>query len=341
MEPNLKYKHKQTIDFVVKNIFKIVAIICGSFVVFVTGYILYKGIYPFIHNYSLDGSTVIKQDFGSFFTNPRWLYDGTGGMIFLLLTTLYTTLLSLVISVPASIFTALFLVKIVPKKIKGILITAIELLASVPSVIYGLFGVGVVCQIVNSLGVETYGGRSILSASIILAIMSIPTITMLSITSIEAVDKKMIDASIALGASKAQTNMKIVLKSAQSGIFAGIILGIGRALGEATAVQMVIGNNSLGTGFLNIFNPGNTLTSAMLSGIGEASGIGYDVRFSLGLVLIIVILLISTMLNIIKNRMNNIEKSESKIMNVFKKIMNDFMLSIKVYFNEICRKNKK
>lgn len=341
MEPNSKYKHKQITDIIVKNIFKIVAIICGSFVVFITGYILYKGIYPFIHNYSLDSNTVIKQDFRSFFTNQRWLYDGTGGMIFLLLTTLYTTLLSLVISVPASIFTALFLVRIVPKKIKGVLKTAIELLASIPSVIYGLFGVGVICQMVNSFGIETYGGRSILSASIILAIMSIPTITMLSITSIEAVDKKMIDASLALGASKAQTNIKIVLKSAQSGIFAGIILGIGRALGEATAVQMVIGNNSLGTGFLNIFNPGNTLTSAMLSGIGEASGIGYDVRFSLGLVLIIVILIISTLLNIIKNKMNRVEKGECKISNFLKKKMSDFASLIKVYFNEVCRRNKK
>lgn len=92
MEPNSKYKHKQITDIIVKNIFKIVAIICGSFVVFITGYILYKGIYPFIHNYSLDSNTVIKQDFRSFFTNQRWLYDGTGGMTFLLLTTLYPKL---------------------------------------------------------------------------------------------------------------------------------------------------------------------------------------------------------------------------------------------------------
>ena len=174
-------------------------------------------------------------------------------MIFLLLTTLYTTILSLLISVPTSIFTALFLVRILPKKLKMFFKTGVELLASIPSVIFGLFGMGVICPIIANLGVDTFGGKTIFSAVIILALMSIPTITMVSITSIEAVDKKLIDASIALGASKAQTNIKVVLKCAQSGIFAGIILGVGRALGEATAVQMVIGNNSLGSGFLIFF----------------------------------------------------------------------------------------
>lgn len=314
-----KFERKGLYDKIVKYFFMFIAILCASFVVFIFVFICYKGLYPFFHNYSLEEGSLIKQDFASFFTSPRWLYDGNGGMFFLLLTTLYTTLLSLIISVPTSVFTALFLVRICPKKLKGVLKTAVELLSSIPSVIYGLFGVGVICPIVKNMGIETYGGRSILSAVIILALMSMPTITMLSITAMEAVDKNKINASIALGASKMQTNFKIVVMGAQSGIFAGIILGIGRALGEATAVQMVIGNNSMGTSFYNVFSPGNTLTSAMLAGIGEASGIGYDVRFCLGLVLILVIMIVSFLLNMMKRRITSIEKKENFISRIFKR----------------------
>lgn len=311
---NKKYQRKNLLDKILKGFFLFLALICACFVIFIALFITYKGIYPFIHNYSLDGSEYIHQDFKMFFINSRWLYNGMGGMFFLLLTTLYTTALSLIISVPTSIFTALLLSRIVPKKIKMVLQTCVELLASIPSVIFGLFGVGVICPMVASLGIETFGGRSTLSAVIILAIMSIPTMTMLSYNAMEGVDKRLIESSLALGASPTQTNFKIVIGSSVSGIFAGIILGIGRALGEATAVQMVIGNNSLGTSFYNIFAPGNTLTSAMLTGIGEASGIGYDVRFSLGLVLIILIMLVSASLSAIKRRLNPYYKKQDSLL---------------------------
>ena len=294
------YERKELLDKVAKLLFLLLAILCASFVIFIACFIAWKGIYPFFHNYSLESGMVIRQDVGLFFSNPRWLYDGTGGMLFLLFTTLFTTLLSLVISVPTSVFTA----HIAPKWLKSILQSAIDLLASIPSVIYGLFGVGVICPAVAALRPDTFGGRSILSGIIVLALMSIPTMTTLSMNAMEAVDKRLINSSIALGASSAQTNFKIVIGSSASGIFAGMILGIGRALGEATAIQMVIGNNSLGTSFYNVFTPGNTLTSAMLSGIGEAAGIGYDVRFSLGLVLIVVILLTSMILTAIKRKLN-------------------------------------
>ncbi len=298
------YGRKELLDKVAKLVFLFLAILCASFVIFIACFIAWKGIYPFFHNYSLQPGTVSRQDFGLFFSNPRWLYDGTGGMLFLLLTTLFTTLLSLLISAPTSIFTALFIARIAPKWLKSVLQSAIDLLASIPSVIYGLFGVGVICPAVASLRPDTFGGRSILSGIVVLALMSIPTMTTLSMNAMEAVDKRLIHSSIALGASSAQTNFKIVIGSSSSGIFAGMILGIGRALGEATAIQMVIGNNSLGTSFYNVFAPGNTLTSAMLSGIGEAAGIGYDVRFCLGFVLILVILGTSMILNSIKRRLN-------------------------------------
>lgn len=312
-DKTLKYDKKERIDKITKGFFLACAILCGSFVIFIIVFLLIKGFYPFFHNYSVTEGETTKQSFVAFFTSSRWLYNGTGGMIFLLLTTIYTTILSLLISVPTSIFTALFIVRIAPKQLRIVFQTYIELLASIPSVIYGLFGLGVICPIINKLPVETFGGSSILSAVIILALMSIPTITLLSITALETVSKKMVNASLALGASETQTNFKIVLRCAKSGIFAGIILGTGRALGEATAVQMVIGNGNNGSGFLNIFNIGNTLTSAMLSGIGEASGIGYDTRFSLGLILILVTLLTSFLLNLIKKKMIEKETGMKKV----------------------------
>ena len=327
------YKKKETMDKIVQKVFFLFALLSASFVIFIIVFIAIKGIYPFIHNYSVNSETIVKQDFTSFFINSRWLYDGTGGMVYLLLTTLYTTLLSLIISVPTSILTSLFIVKIVHKKLKPVLKTSIELLASIPSVIFGLFGKGIICPLINNMGVETFGGRSILAGTIVLALMTIPTITMLSISAIEAVDHRLIEASLSLGASKAQTNIKIVLTTAESGIFAGIILGIGRALGEATAIQMVIGNNNLGQGFYNIFNPGNTLTSAMLSGIGEASGIGYDVRFSLGLILILVIFLISSLLNFVKKEMMKIDKKHP-VFEFIKSKFNDMKIYFKALKNE-------
>lgn len=308
------YERKRLLDTIVKYFFLSLALLCASFVIFIAVFIAYKGIYPFFHDYSLVEGEFLHQDVALFFTNTRWLYNGNGGMFFLLLTTLCTTFLSLFLSVPTSIFTALLIVRIVPKQMKTFLQSAVDLLASIPSVIYGLFASGVICPMIASLGIETFGGRSILAGVIVLSLMEIPTMTTLSINAMEAVDERLIASSIALGASKAQTNFKIVIGTASSGIFAGVILGVGRALGEATAIQMVIGNSSLGTNFYNVFAPGNTLTSAMLSGIGEAAGIGYDVRFSLGLVLIVVILLTSTLLNAIKRKMNSNYKKEDSLL---------------------------
>lgn len=322
IEINKKFKNKDIRDNVVKYVFFLVSLICSALIVFIIIYISYKGIAPFFTNYLQSDGSVVSENLVAFFVGSRWSYDGNGTMIFLLLTTIFTSLLSLLISIPISILTALFIVRIAPKGIKTILRSIVELLSAIPSVIFGLFGLAVINPMIKSfayfIGIQTYGGKSILGAIIILAIMCIPTITLTSCDAIASVDKNMINASLALGASKTQTNIKIVLKSAQSGIFAGIILGIGRALGEATAVQMVIGNNSNGLGFYNVFNIGNTLTSAMLSGIGEAvSGtLGYDTRFSLGVVLIVLILVSTTLLNKTKKKIDPLKKKEKHSFNI-------------------------
>ena len=164
----------------------------------------------------------------------------------------------------------------------------IELLSGIPSIIYGLFGLGVLTKLVEGLGsifgIQTAGGISLLATVLVLSIMILPTITTIAITSISSVNNSLILGSLALGASPTQTNFKVVLIGAKSGIFSGIILGIGRALGEATAITMVCGNSGSGISF-NPFDITRTLTSTMLQGIHESSGMDYDIRFSIGLLL--------------------------------------------------------
>lgn len=301
---NSRSKRKIIVDKIIHLLLFFLVVICASIIIVSIIFILIKGIQPFVDNYGTDGE-FINQDLASFFTNSTWTYNGQGGAMFLVLTTIYVVALSLIISVPTSIFTALFIAKISPRGIKDVIRVAIDLLAAIPSVIFGLFGKGIinpfVYTIAESLGIQTFAGSSILSGALIIAVMSIPTMTTLSISAINAVDQSLINGSLALGASNAQTNMKIIVRSAKSGIFAGIILGIGRALGEATAIQMVIGNSTNGLYFYNIFQPGSTIASAMLSGINEASGFGYDIRFSLGIVLMAVIVITNLILNAIKN----------------------------------------
>jgi phosphate transport system permease protein len=136
---------------------------------------------------------------------------------------------------------------------------------------------------------------------ILLALMILPTITTISITAIKAVSEDLEQASLALGATKTQTNFKVVLSAAKSGIFAGAILGLGRAFGEATAVSMVAGNKLFGPTF-NLFDITRTMTSTILAGLKETVGLDYDIRFTVGIVLMVVILLSNLSINYVKNR---------------------------------------
>ncbi|MGD9761896.1 MAG: PstC family ABC transporter permease, partial [Candidatus Izemoplasmatales bacterium] len=208
------------------------------------------------------------------------------------------------------VLTALFIAKIAPKKLSGILRTVIELLAAIPSIVYGLFGSGVILNFVYNLaktfGVQSPGGNSVLATVLVLALMILPTITALSEVAIRSVRSDIEKGSLALGATKTQTNFKVVLTSAKSGIFTAAILGTGRALGEATAVYLVAGNARSGPSF-GLFDTTATLTSTMLQGLKETIGIDYDIRFSVGIVLMIIILLTNTILNLVKKRIGRVD----------------------------------
>lgn len=295
-------------DTITKSILLLITLICASVILIIIGIIFTKGISPFFNKYMIDGK-MQSISFWKFISGMSWERGATDyGVLFIIINTVYVVFLSLLIAVPISVLTALFIVRIAPRWLSKLLSSTVELLASIPSIIFGLFGAGLVAvgvrEIASLFGKQTAGGLSVLATVIVLAMMIMPTITMISITSIKAVRDDVIKGALALGASVTQTNFKVVLISAKSGIFSGIILGTGRALGEATAVSMVAGGIDFGPSF-NIFNATRTLTSTMLTGFNEATGIKYDIRFALAIILIVVILGMNIVLNLIKRKIEN------------------------------------
>ncbi|AUD63578.1 phosphate ABC transporter permease subunit PstC [Tenericutes bacterium MO-XQ] len=298
------------IDIIIRNFLFFLAILSSSFVFIVAGVILLKGITPFISDNGGLGSVNLWR----FLTGDTWLIgesfqSNLYSVGFIIISTLFIAFLSLLLSFPVGVLTALFIAKIAPKRLAETLRTVIELLASIPSIIYGLFGAGFVLKFVYNLsallGYQSKGGNSMLAAVIVLAIMTIPTITSISEVAIRSVDKEIIHGSLALGATPMQTNFKVVLAAAKSGIFTSAILGIGRVLGEATAVSLVAGGRRSGLSF-NILDTTSTLTTTMLEGMKETVGLDYDIRFSVGIVLMVVILLTNLILNTIKKKVGHV-----------------------------------
>ena len=299
-----KNQQKMRKDAILKGIFRIAAVISGGAIAVIVLVVFLRGVQPFLPGYANGQVNFIDFLFGT-----TWRQDqGVYGAGFIIINTLITSFGALIISFPISVLTALFIVKIAPKWLAKIMTAIVEMLASIPSVVYGVFAAGAITTMVVALagafGMTTAGGNSLLAVILLLAIMIFPTITSMSITAISSVDRALEEGSLALGATKTQTNFKVVLIAAKSGIFAGAILGIGRAFGEATAVAMVAGNKMFGPTF-DLFDITRTLTSTMLSGLKETTGLDYDIRFSVGLVLMVVILVSNFLLNLAKKKVGN------------------------------------
>ncbi|MCF7924904.1 MAG: phosphate ABC transporter permease subunit PstC [Candidatus Izimaplasma sp.] len=305
------YTKNDAIDFFIKSFFLLSTIISASFIIIIIVFVTAEGIIPFV----TDNDGVGPVNLWRFLTGTVWL-EGTAfvsnlyGVGFIIVNTLYIAFLSLLVALPIGVLTALYIARIAPKKIAEVLRTIIELLASIPSIVYGLFGSGIILTFVYNLAkifnVQSKGGNSVLATVLVLALMILPTITALSEVAIRSVNKDIVLGSLALGATKTQTNFKVVLTSAKSGIFTAAILGIGRALGEATAVSLVAGNARSGPS-IGFFQITSTLTSTMLQGLKETTGIDYDIRFSVGIVLMVVILLTNLTLNFIKKKVGNVD----------------------------------
>ena len=235
------------------------------------------------------------------------------GILYIILSSIIGTAGAVILGVPIGLLTAVFLTDLTSesktgRKISAILSSAVELLAAIPSVIYGLIGMMILNPFMykmekllfeNSDTHQFTGGANLLSAIIVLAIMILPTVINISASSIRAVPQSMRAASLALGATKLQTIFKVVIPAASSGIMTGVVLGIGRALGEAMAINMVAG------GSVNIplpFNSVRFLTTQLVSEMSYSSGLHRQVLFTVGLVLYIFIVLINLMLTSLKKK---------------------------------------
>jgi len=213
------------------------------------------------------------------------------GILYIIFTSVVGTAASVLIGVPIGLLTAVFLTEVSGKKLAAVVWPAVELLAAIPSVIYGLLGLMILNPLMYRLEKAVFadsqthqftGGSNLLSAVIVLAIMILPTVVNISAASIAAVPGELRAASLALGASKMQTVFKVTVPAAKSGIMTGVVLGIGRALGEAMAINMVAG------GSVNLplpFNSVRFLTTQLVSEMGYAEGVHRQVLLTVGLVL--------------------------------------------------------
>ena len=225
--------------------------------------------------------------------------DPAFGILFIILTSIIGTALAILIGVPIGVLTAVFLAEVAPKKLASVVNPAVELLAGIPSVIYGLLGIMILNPLMYKLELaifrdsETHqftGGANLISAVIVLAIMILPTVINISESALKAVPAQYKSASLALGASHIQTIFKVMLPAAKSGIITAIVLGVGRAIGEAMAITLVSGSS---VNFPLPFNSVRFLTTAIVSEMGYASGLHRQVLFTIGLVLFVFIMIIN------------------------------------------------
>lgn len=224
------------------------------------------------------------------------------GIAFIILTSIVGTFFAILLGVPIGILTAVFITEVANKKVAAVVQPAVELLAAIPSVIYGLLGLMILNPLMyklekavfaNSQTHQFTGGSNLLSAVVVLAIMILPTVINISVSSIRAVPAHLKSASLALGATHIQTIFKVMIPAAKSGIMTSVVLGIGRALGEAMAINMVAG------GSVNLplpFNSVRFLTTQLVSEMSYAEGTHRKVLFTVGLVLFIFIMVINLIL---------------------------------------------
>ena len=229
--------------------------------------------------------------------------DPSFGILYVILTSIVGTTMAVLLGVPIGLLTAVFLAETAPKRLAAVVKPAVELLAGIPSVIYGLLGLMVLNPLMYKLemavfkGSDTHqftGGANLLSAVIVLAVMILPTVINISESAIRAVPSQLKSASLALGASHIQTIFKVILPAAKSGIITAIVLGVGRAIGEAMAITLVSGSS------VNMplpFNSVRFLTTAIVSEMGYAAGLHRQVLFTIGLVLFVFIMVINITLS--------------------------------------------
>ena len=287
-----QYQKKQALERVIHGVFLLLGLVTVGCVLLITIYLIVSGI-PAIRKIGLVPFLFGKVWASTSKTNPQY------GILPFILTSVYGTAGAIVLGVPIGFFTAVYLAKLAPPRLKSILSSAVSLLSGIPSVVYGLVGMLVLVPGIRKLFHIPAGAR-LLAALIVLAIMILPSIIKVSVTALEAVPREYEDASLALGATPIETYLRVSVPAARSGIAAAVVLGVGRAIGEAMAVMMVSGNApNLPT---SLFESVRFLTTAVASEMSYSSGLQQQALFSIALVLFLFILLINATLNFFLKR---------------------------------------
>ncbi|MEA4852940.1 MAG: phosphate ABC transporter permease subunit PstC [Christensenella sp.] len=288
-------KTKTALEKTMKGVF----IFCGIFAVIA---VLVITIYMIVSG----APAMFQIGLKDFLFGTQWAptaADPKFGILPMILTSLVGTGITIAIGVPVALMAAVFVSEVAHNKVAGVVKPAIELLAGIPSVVYGLLGMILLVPQIGKLEMLLYandpshvftGGANMLSGIIVLTIMILPTVVNISITSLKAVPREYTEASLATGASKMQTIFKVQIPAAKSGIITGVVLGIGRALGEAMAIILVSGNV---VNMPGLFNSVRFLTTGIVSEMSYASGLHREALFSIGLVLFIFIMVINVVLN--------------------------------------------
>lgn len=277
-------------EIAVHAIFLILGLVTVGCVLLITIYLIISGI-PAIREIGLF-NFLFKTEWRPTASHPSF------GILPFILTSVYGTAGAILLGVPIGFLTAVYLAKIAPPKIKTAVSSAVSLLAGIPSVVYGLVGMLVLVPGIRKI-FNIPDGSGLLAAIIVLAIMILPSIINVSITSLEAVPKEYEDASLALGATPVETYFRVSVPAAKSGIAAAVVLGVGRAIGEAMAVMMVSGN---APNMPSLFESVRFLTTAVASEMSYAEGLQRQALFSIALVLFLFIMLINAALNFFLKR---------------------------------------
>ena len=281
---------RKAVETAIHGVFLILGLVTVAAVLVITVYLVISGI-----------PAISKIGIVDFLFNPEWkstAAEPSYGILGFLLTSVYGTAGAIVIGTPIGFFTAVFLSKLAPKKLRTVAEEAVSLLAGIPSVVYGLVGMLVLVPAIRKIfGVPD--GASLLAAIIVLSVMVLPSIIKVSLNALDAVPREYEEASLALGATPVETYFRVSVKAARDGIAAAVVLGTGRAIGDAMAVMMVSGN---APNMPSLFESVRFLTTAVASEMSYSSGLQRQALFSIALVLFLFIMLINAVLNFFMKR---------------------------------------
>ncbi|MDO4567428.1 MAG: phosphate ABC transporter permease subunit PstC [Clostridia bacterium] len=283
---------KRAVEDIVHGVFLFLGLVAVGFVLLITVYLVVSGL-----------PAICEIGLAEFLFGDEWLPTASArspeyGILPFILTSVYGTAGAIAIGVPVGVLTAVFLSKLAPRRLRRAVEPAIGLLAGIPSVVYGLVGMLLLVPAIR-VAFDIPDGSGLLAAIIVLAVMILPSIIKVSMTALDAVPREYEDASLALGATSVETYFRVSVPAAKSGIAASVVLGVGRAIGEAMAVMMVSGNSP---NMPSLFQSVRFLTTAVAGEMAYAEGLHRQALFSIALVLFLFIMLINATLNFVLKR---------------------------------------